>query len=522
MQDRVAAPIAVTVGPERYTVDPKEAGLTLDVAATVRSAGAQRSWSPAQLARHLTGGDEVDPVVRTDAAKLAAAVDGLADEVDEDPQDGAITFDGVEPVTTEALAGVTLDRDRAPAALQAAYLRGGAPALPARTTQPRVGAAEVQRALTEFVEPAVAEPVTIVAAGERVRVAPGAFTPALSLTGGPDGRLTPEFDTAKLAKALRPRLQDAEEPARDATFEIEDGKPRLVAAKSGRQVDMKALAADLLDVLPEATAAQRVVTASLEEAEPSLTTAEARKLGVKEEVSEFTTYYPYAAYRVTNIGRAAELIDGTLLEPGEEFSLNKIVGERTLENGFAVGTIIRGGRFAEELGGGVSQVATTTFNAMFFAGLKDVQHKPHSFYINRYPEGREATVAWPTLDLKFVNDTSYGVFIQTIHDPGDSLTVRMWSTKHRDVTASKSERYNYRGFSTVYDASAGCVAQGGVSGFDVDVTRTITEKGKTRKETFHTRYNPANQIYCRPKPAPSTGSTARPSAASTPAAADTR
>nr|WP_231127016.1 VanW family protein [Motilibacter aurantiacus] len=508
MQDRVSAPIRVTVGDGKFTVDPKDAGLSLDAAATVRAAGAARSWNPADIVRRFTGGDEVDPVVRTDAAKLASAVAGLAAKADKAPQDGAVTFDGKEPVTTEARPGVTLDQDAAPAALQEAYLRPGDHPLPAAVTEPAVDADEVQRALAEFVEPAVASPVTIVAAGERVRVPPGAVTQALSLTGGADGRLVPELDTDELAESLRPRLTGAEVPARNATFEIEGDRPRVVPARPGRQVDMTALAADLLDVLPEAASADRVVNASLEEAEPDLTTAEARKLGVKELVSEFTTYYPYAAYRVTNIGRAAELIDGTLLEPGEEFSLNGIVGERTLENGFAVGTIIRGGRFAEELGGGVSQVATTTFNAMFFAGLKDVQHKPHSFYISRYPEGREATVAWPTLDLKFLNDTSYGVFIQTVHDPGDSLTVRMFSTKHREVTASKSARYNYRGFSTVYDTSAGCVPQGGVSGFDVDVTRTITEKGKkTRKETFHTRYNPANQIYCRAEPAPPRAST---------------
>ena len=85
-----------------------------------------------------------------------------------------------------------------------------------------------------------------------------------------------------------------------------------------------------------------------------------------------------------------------MLKPGEIFSLNGIVGERTAANGFVEGFIIKGGKFKEELGGGVSQSATTTFNAMFFAGLKDIQHQPHTLYIDRYPAGREATVAWPT------------------------------------------------------------------------------------------------------------------------------
>ena len=143
--------------------------------------------------------------------------------------------------------------------------------------------------------------------------------------------------------------------------------------------------------------------------EPEFTTEDAKALGIKKEVSKFTTYFPYAEYRNINIGRAAELVDGTIVRPGETFSLNGTVGERTAENGFVKGFVISNGIFKEDFGGGVSQMATTMFNAAFFAGMTDVQHKPHSFYIDRYPVGREATVAWPTVDLQWRNDTPYGV-----------------------------------------------------------------------------------------------------------------
>ena len=130
-----------------------------------------------------------------------------------------------------------------------------------------------------------------------------------------------------------------------------------------------------------------------------------------------------------------------MLKPGETFTLNDTVGERTAENGFTEGFIISDGIFKEDLGGGVSQMATTTFNAMFFAGLEDVEHKPHSFYIDRYPVGREATVAWGAVDLRFSNDTPYGVLIQRPRRPrarpsrAGRVTVRMWSTKYWDITA---------------------------------------------------------------------------------------
>ena len=164
---------------------------------------------------------------------------------------------------------------------------------------------------------------------------------------------------------------------------------------------------------------------------------------------EYTTYFPYAEYRNVNIGRAAELINGTVLKPGETFSLNRIVGERTAENGFTEGFIISGGKFKRELGGGVSQSATTTYNAMFFAGLKDVEHQPHTLYIDRYPPGREATVAWPNLDLRFTNDTKYGVLVQasTVKATGSSrgsITVKMWSTKTWDkVESTTPAKSNY-------------------------------------------------------------------------------
>jgi vancomycin resistance protein YoaR len=187
--------------------------------------------------------------------------------------------------------------------------------------------------------------------------------------------------------------------------------------------------------------------------------------------------------------------------PGATFSLNETVGERTAENGFVKGFIIDGGQFREDFGGGVSQVATTTFNAAFFAGLEDVEHKPHSFYISRYPAGREATVAWPTVDMKFRNDTDTGVFIETIHTPGE-ITVRLWGTKvYDEIRSVSSERTNYTTGTTKYEDSEECVDQDPVSGFDITVTRQFVSGGEVvRSEDFSTHYNAADRIICTSPP----------------------
>jgi vancomycin resistance protein YoaR len=219
---------------------------------------------------------------------------------------------------------------------------------------------------------------------------------------------------------------------------------------------------------------------------------------------------------LTNIHRAADLMDNTLVLPGKVFSMNKEVGERTGARGFAQGYVISGGRLEVDFGGGVSQLATTTFNAAFFAGLEDVEHHPHSFYISRYPEGREATVAWGAKDLRFRNDTDTGIFVTTSYT-NSSVTVRIWGTKIYTVGTSRSGRYNIRPFQTIYNKKpAGtrpgdCVPQPGVVGFTVDVTRTLSRGGtRVSSENLHTVYQPEARIICgssgppKPTPKPST------------------
>ncbi len=241
--------------------------------------------------------------------------------------------------------------------------------------------------------------------------------------------------------------------------------------------------------------------------EPEFTTADARALKIKEQVSTFTTYYPYAEYRNINIGRAAEIVDGTVLKPGRRCSRSTTSSASgPAENGFTEGFIISDGIFKEDLGGGVSQMATTTFNAMFFAGLKDIEHKPHSFYIDRYPVGREATVAWGAVDLRFENDTPYGVLVHATVTPSTPstqgvVTVSMYSTKFWDITTTTSDRYNYRAPATRTLSTPDCYPNDGYSGFDVDVERIFRKPGSddiVKTEKFHTAYTPSDTVICKP------------------------
>ena len=164
--------------------------------------------------------------------------------------------------------------------------------------------------------------------------------------------------------------------------------------------------------------------------------AEAQK--PKEVIGEFTTYYPNAAYRNTNLTLAASKINGTTVPAGDVFSLDKALGPRTAAAGYVDGGVGSGSRLKRENAGGISQSATTVFNAGWFAGLEDVEHQPHSMYIDRYPAGREATIYSGHIDVKFRNTTDNAIYLQSYtskSSPGTrgSITVRNWGTKKWDI-----------------------------------------------------------------------------------------
>ena len=141
--------------------------------------------------------------------------------------------------------------------------------------------------------------------------------------------------------------------------------------------------------------------------------------------SSFTTDYPPGETRVINIHRGADLLNNTIVEPGTVFSLNQTVGPRTAARGFVTAPVFAQGEFFDDYGGGVSQLATTTYNAAFFGGYDDVTHQPHTIYISRYPPGREATVNYGVIDLQFRDDTPHGILIRTYYS-ATSVTVTLY------------------------------------------------------------------------------------------------
>ena len=504
--DRATAPISVTAGDQKATVQPADAGLTVDYPASISAAGGGRSLDPRHIWQVLTGGSDTDPVVVTDQQKLTAAVAALAADLDRKPKNAKLAFDGAKIEQTKGRDGVSLDQEKAGGVIEAAFLGPSTAVveLPATITEPEITTAEVADVVASYAKPAVSGPVTVKAGTA------GSFTITPAMIGNSidvvvaDGTVKAQLDPKKLHSEAAPALAKVElKKPRDATVRLVDGKPKVIPAVNGTTVKAADLAGAVEPVLAK-TGKDRRAEVQLTGAKAAFSTADAEKLGIKRVTGEFTTYFPYAYYRNVNINRAAQLINNTVLKPGDTFSLNGIVGERTAANGFVEGYIIQGGKFKKELGGGVSQSATTTFNAMFFAGLKDIQHQPHTLYIDRYPPGREATVAWPTLDLKFQNNTKYGVLVQAYvkkSTPGSrgSITVKMWSTKTYDKIASSNlAKSNFTTGRDITDDSPKCEAQAPVQGFDVNYSRIFSNDGKVVKtEKFFWRYAPTDRITCK-------------------------
>jgi vancomycin resistance protein YoaR len=496
-----------------FTLIPSEAGLGVDYAATVDMIPGG-SPNPASLVRALLGAGEVDPVPTVDRSVLESAVEGIGADSNVEPVNGGVGFDDGMVVTSEAETGVAVDVGATADALEAEYFGGAGPhTLPlgpvvalVHEVEPAITNAEVDRAVATFAEPAMSGPVRVTAGDHTFELTPQMISAGLSMSAS-GSQLVPALDPDLLAEAADDVLIEVGRPGRDATIRIEGGRPVVVPHEAGSGVDPAELAAAVLPVLAS-FGDERAVTVEAAEHEPEFTTADAEALGVREVVSEFTTRFPHAGYRNTNIGLAAQKINNTLLFPGDEFSLNGIVGERTAARGFASGAIIEGGVLVESTGGGVSQVATTTFHTAYQAGLEVVEQRPHSIYFDRYPVGAEATVSWGNFDMRFRNDTPHGVLVQTVFNassPGSqgSLTVRIWSTEHFRVETSTSERSNFTDPPTIYNSDDNCLANpNGHRGFSITAYRKVwnPDGSLAKDEAFPWTYRPNPEVICGEDP----------------------
>ena len=265
--------------------------------------------------------------------------------------------------------------------------------------------------------------MTLDVAGRRATLSAVRIARLLELPSGGATRVA--FAGPAASRWLAGLARQVDRAPADATFAVRSGGIDVVPARLGRKLDLEALAPGgrAGRALAGRTARELVVAT----ARPARSTGQARAMGITGVVGSYTTTYGGTPGRLHNVQLVAELIDGALVAPGARFSFNETTGDRNEAKGFEEAPVIINGELQTGIGGGVCQVSTTLFNAVFEAGLSIERRTNHALFISHYPLGRDATVNYPDIDLVFTNDTDRWLLVRTFVGAG-SLTVNLYGT----------------------------------------------------------------------------------------------
>ncbi len=504
--DHLAAhEIVVPVGARQLVLAPKSVGFEVDVPTTAKralaagSSGGILSRSAALITR-LVRPEMIQVATRFDPLALESVLDAWEKNAIVDPPfAGGISVSGAAVGPLYPRAGRRLDRPRVREQLRSAIVEAHAcQPLAMRNESPGVERATVDRVVaqaagmlshgTELNSGDGARRLSFTAAqiGSLLRVNVGRERGSLELTCATDAMKT----------LLDPQRGSLEQRPRSASFVIDaQDRVHVEPGVSGLILDDQAVAEAVCRAA--ATAEKRAELPLSAGAEPALTTALAERAGVVGLVGMFTTRHACCAPRVQNIHHIADLLDGTLVGAGETFSVNRLIGPRTTKNGFRLAPSIEDGDMVDTVGGGVSQFATTLFNALFYGGYDILERQPHSYWFTRYPMGYDATLSYPHPDIVFRNDTDAAALIKTQYSD-TTITVKVYGNNGgRHVRAEVSGRQNIvpppvelipnRNL----DAGQEKTREGGMIGWTVVVKRTLTfADGKVKQEQRKVTYKP--------------------------------
>ena len=506
---RLGQPVTLVVGNATDTLVPAESGVSVDARASVeRLTGF--TLNPLTLIGRLRGAD-VDAVTRVDARSLTTALDARLDVLAVGASDAGVTLNGTTPVLIPGSIGTGLDVDSAVTTLSENWPLGRETIeLPDGEARPAITDEEAQTLIDKVLTPLLSSDFTITVEG--TDAAARAWRPTVVLTpeqlaelvriDTADGDITASLDPQGLRETVLAAMgPEIESPVQDATWTIEgraDAKPVYVEAHGGTVVDAEALAADVLTAATQdGGAGERRIALPMIDQAPAVTTP-AADWGMNQVIGEYSTpYYPDAA-RTQNLVAGTAAINGTVVMPGGEFSLTEALGPIDEEHGFASAGVVTNGQHTDAMGGGLSQVATTVFNAGFEAGMDDVEHTPHNYWFTRYPAGREATLWTGNLDVKFGNSTPTAVMVQAWAVDGE-VHVRLWGTPYYQVSIDNGTPHNYRAYQTQRQSGGNCVPYGGgAQGFDITVTRSRTKPDgqKLPDDVLSTSYDSDNPVVC--------------------------
>jgi vancomycin resistance protein YoaR len=490
MNRRRHQPLAFTGDAGICTATLDNLGATLELAETetrlrqlARDHRGIRGWTKSRV--------ELRPTVVLDPAKLATWLSDCENgAIGHRPIEGRLIAKDADFVIQPSQAGRRVDAGRMAMLIGQAVSRSDdaainlpivdQPELPLRSALERARAVALEitsKAVVLFAEPSQSR-LTLL----RVDLAK-----MIEHQTEPSGEVQWHLSRPAFDQWLASRRHRVEQRARDATYEVK-GRDQLVTVpeQKGSRISVDRLFADLESGLRNGL---RQLAISFEPTElPKRTVADLDQLKIRDPLGTFTTRHACCQPRVNNIHRIADIVNGTIVPAGQTFSLNELVGQRSLENGFVPAPSIEDGEMVDTIGGGISQFATTFYNAVMRAGYEVLERQAHTYWFDRYPMGHEATLSWPKPDIVIRNDSESGLLILASYTDR-SITLRLFGGRDgRRVDVSVSPRFDIVRPPIEYLPNAELepdkehVKDGGCIGWSVWTMRTVTLRDGTQKQ----------------------------------------
>lgn len=519
----MSRPVTILANGDAWTFTGRELGMRVDLEATASQAfaiGRTGNFMADVLTqwRLLFTPRPVEPVLLYDNGPTSQALQQIADQIYRPPQDAELFIypDGrVESIPAERGRQLVVEATRP--LLEAAVFSDDNEPVVAIVQEILPGITSTEPAFSQarwlLSAPLVfrfnhdqdliewrLEPETLVQMIDVVREIDGEGTThfVLNLDGAAIRPYLVEF-----ARAIKKEPQEARLTLDTETLQLQV----LQESKTGRAMDLEAAYQQVLALTERPT---HLIDLPVQTLSPKISSESIESLGIKELVSESTSYFKGSnESRVHNISLAAAKFNDVIVPPGEIFSFNRHLGPVTREEGFDESLIIQGNRTSVGLGGGVCQVSTTAFRAAFFGGFEIVERWAHGYRVSWYETnsgpGLDATVYSPNVDFKFRNDTDYYILIKTETDPeAGTVTFRFYSTNTgREVTVSEPETKNLvKHGQAIYEEDPslprGTTKQvdWAVDGLDVTVKRLV-KQGETviHRDTIVSEYSPWQAVY---------------------------
>ncbi|HAT1212742.1 TPA: hypothetical protein JAK05_001474 [Corynebacterium striatum] len=486
-------PVNVTSGEKSSQLVPAESGLTLNYQKAVDGIP-DASYNPVtRLFSFVKATQEIPVAVDIDDTALDGALERVKNELSFAPKDGMLELNNGQLKVTKPVLGQTVEPDDLKNSITENWLDPAGVEVEPVEVEPAINDDAIEAMRTGDVAKALDNPLTINGENNVAGTLRKDEIAQFVSIEAKDGKLELKVDTPKAQQLFEERMDGAQVPGQNAKISFSGDKMNVTPSVDGSIIDWEKT---LKDFDKRVKGDERTWDADYKPDPAEYTTEMAEKATFNDTVSEFSTG-GFSGASGENIRRVAAQVDGAVVNPGETFSLNGYTGPRGTAQGYVESGIIINGHSGTAVGGGISQFATTLYNAAYFAGFEDVAHTPHSYYISRYPAGREATVYEGSIDLQFKNTTNTPVRIETDFG-GGKITVRFKGVKTYNVESVNNGRWAKTDPQPMSVPGSDCSPSSGAPGFTTSDTRIIKDLGgkELSRETTTTVYDPQPIVRC--------------------------